>query len=578
MNRPHSRVGGLTPKRSVFDLSYTKVFDCDMGQLIPICHDEMVPGDHFTVSNEMVIRLQPMLAPILHHIDITTHYFFVPYRLLWDEWESFITGGVDGDFVTPIPLLSDEPFEEFLTEIGGTPGQFPDSNADPNLVDYLSLPQDVPLNEGNAPLAFPFQAYNFIYNEYYRDQNLQDPRDLHDLSIAHRAWTKDYFTSQLPFLQRGTAPGLPVGTIQEGTLTGEFPVRGTLTATGGDFNLIPGAVVSNVTAPNKFVFVSGQTWTGDSGSGSGDVSGSASAYINSVGNNVDGRPILYQPQYYRSTMDITSTSTGYALANGTPVTFQTDGAAFTMSDMRLAFQIQKWQERNARSGARYTEFLRAHFGVSPNDDRLQRPEYIGGTKSPIIISEVLQTSSTDTDTTPQGNLAGHGISVDKTFVGKYFAKEYGVVIGLMSIMPRPSYGSQGVNRQWLRRTKFDFYFREFANLSEQATFNAELVATGDETHDQGVFGFQARYDEMRIKQNLIARNMRGYFSYWHLARFFETDPDDAPRLNEEFIRCDPDKRIFAVETEPGFIVHYANRIKAVRPLPLIGEPGFIDHF
>ena len=229
------------------------------------------------------------------------------------------------------------------------------------------------------------------------------------------------------------------------------------------------------------------------------------------------------------------------------------------------FQIQKWLERNARSGVRYTEFLRSHFGVSPRDDRLQRPEYVGGSKSPIIVSEVLQTS--ETGTSPQGNMAGHGISASSTYCGKYRATEYGVMMGIMSIMPRSMY-QQGINRQWMRKTKYDYYFPEFANLSEQAVKNYELYVSGDNTADDLIFGYQGRYDEMRTKQNMVCGQMRNTFSYWHLGRIFSSQP----ALNSSFITCVPRKDIFAAPSEPGLIVQIANLIKAWRPMPISQIP------
>ena len=248
-------------------------------------------------------------------------------------------------------------------------------------------------------------------------------------------------------------------------------------------------------------------------------------------------------------------------------------STFDIADLRLAFQIQKWMERNARAGVRYTEFLRAHFGVSPRDERLQRPEYIGGSKAPCIISEVLQTSSTDA-TTPQGNLAGHGITVSDAYCGKYHAQEFGLIIGIMSIMPRSAY-SQGIDKQWLRKTKYDFYFPEFANLSEQAILNAEICATGTSSHNQDIFGYQGRYDEMRTKNSQIVSGMRTTFDYWHLGRQFNTG--SPPVLNGDFIKCVPRKDIFAVPSEPGLIINFANIIKSFRPLPYMAVPGLIDH-
>ena len=251
-------------------------------------------------------------------------------------------------------------------------------------------------------------------------------------------------------------------------------------------------------------------------------------------------------------------------------------STFDIADLRLAFQIQKWMERNARAGVRYTEFLRAHFGVSPRDDRLDRPEYIGGSKSPIIVSEVLQTSSTDA-TTPQGNLAGHGLSVNEAYCGSYNVQEYGLILGMFSVMPRPSY-QQGINRQWLRRTRYDFFFPEFQNLSEQAIENAEIMALdADATHNTGIFGYQGRYDEMRYKPNMVVGEMRDTFDYWHLGRVF--DALTPPVLNSDFVECNPDdcKRVFAVQDVPGLMVQFANIIKAFRPLMIQAEPGLIDH-
>ena len=360
--------------------------------------------------------------------------------------------------------------------------------------------------DGAYPLDFPRRAYNLVYNEYYRDENLQTEVALTNETILNRAWEKDYFTSSLPWQQRGTAPALPIS--------------GTTKA----------------------------LWPGILGGTAFTVSGNAADATRPF--NVNTKVFMEA-----NTVDLSSATT------------------FDIADLRLAFQIQKWMERNARAGVRYTEFLRAHFGVSPRDERLQRPEYIGGSKAPCIISEVLQTSSTDS-TTPQGNLAGHGITVSDAYCGKYHAQEFGLIIGIMSIMPRSAY-SQGIDKQWLRKTKYDFYFPEFANLSEQAILNAEICATGTPAHNQDIFGYQGRYDEMRTKNSQIVSGMRTTFDYWHLGRQFNTG--SPPVLNEDFIKCVPRKDIFAVPSEPGLIVNFANIIKAFRPLPYMAVPGLIDH-
>lgn len=518
MAKLFQNTGNINPGRSTFNLNYTKKFNCDMGQLIPIMCDEVVPGDKFVIGNEVVIRTQPLVAPILHEINVYTHYFFVPYRLLWpkdkevdptDGWEVFITGGVEGDLEPSLPVYRP----------GGSWGYQKGT-----LYDYFGFPTGHMIPPSSSPLEFPWRAYSFVWNEFYRDENLQEPYDfVHGFNATnprHRSWSKDYFTSSLPFQQRGIGPALPV------------------TLSGGD------------------LFKNGG-WTTDTGSG---------VVLNA--STVPGGTYAFQGP---DSADPFSDNLTRALNRNLDWT-GVSGHSVDIADLRLAVQVQKWLERNARSGVRYIEFIRAHFGVSPYDNRLQRPEYIGGTRKPVIISEVLQTS--ETADSPQGNLAGHGLSADGDYVGSYFAQEYGLILGLMSIMPTPAY-HQGINRQWLRRTKYDFYFREFANLSEQAILREELYCTEDEASNKTVFGFQGRYDEMRIKHDMVCNDLRDTLDYWHLGRRFSAPPN----LNQNFIStADIRKDIFAVQNEPGFIVNFANLIRASRPLPYIAEPGLVDHF
>lgn len=218
--------------------------------------------------------------------------------------------------------------------------------------------------------------------------------------------------------------------------------------------------------------------------------------------------------------------------------------------------------------------MNAHFNVAPYDARLQRPEFVGGTTNDVLISEVLQTSSTDSEPTPQGNLAGHGIAVQTSHVGKYRVEEFGVMIGLMCVYPTPAY-QDGINRQWLRRTTYDFYFPEFANLSEQAIMNGELctIPVGDDPDGSvnlDIFGYTGRYNEMRYKPNMVCGDMRDLFDYWHLGRQF--NPASPPALNEEFIVCNPRKDVFAVPSEPGMVVSFGNHLNVLRPMPVIAEP------
>lgn len=483
MGNIFNRTGNIKPGKSAFDLSYDKKFSTDMGLLIPVMCDEVVPGDVFKMGNEIVLRFQPLIAPILHEVNIYVHYFYVPYRILWDEWEDFITGGPEGDLTPTLPT-----WEPTNTDIG-------------SLWDFLGFPTGVD-PAGAYPIDFPRSSYNKIWNDYYRDENLQTEIDLDGQIIKRRAWEKDYFTSALPWQQRGTAPALPIS----GTSS---------------------AVWSGPNSFNQFAML-------------GDSAG--------------------QIPYNQNTHDLLENNT-VDLSSAT---------TFNVSDLRLAFQVQRWLERNARAGARYTEFLFAHFGVSPRDERLQRPEYIGGTKSSIVISEVLQTS--ETDVSPQGNLAGHGVSANRNLVGSYRAKEYGLIMGILSVMPRTAY-QQGINRQWLRRTKYDFFFPEFANLSEQAIETAEIFATDVDTENETIFGYQGRYDEMRVKSSMVCSQMRTTFDYWALTRIFAS----APLLNESFIECNPSKRIFAVQDEDTLIINFANKIKAIRPMPVMANPGLIDH-
>lgn len=494
MSKVFRRTGSLSPGKSVFDLSYEKKFTCDMAELIPVMCDEMVPGDFFKIGNQAVIRFQPLVAPILHEINMYVHYFFVPYRLLWSaktrellsesgDWEDFITGGFDGQNADTLPTWAPSD-----TTVG-------------SLWDYLGFPVGVD-PDGAYPIDFPRRAYNFILNEFYLDETLDTALGLDNETIQNRRWEKDYFTSALPWQQRGTSPALPIS----GTLQAVWPSP------------------SGSTTINMSQFMTGNTPA-----------------------NIDTQTTLNN-----NTIDASGLTT------------------VDIADLRLAFQVQRWLERNARAGVRYTEFLGAHFGVSPRDDRLQRPEYIGGSKSPIIISEVLQTS--ETSGTAQGNMAGHGLNVSSAYCGKYHAKEFGLIMGIMSVMPRSAY-SQGINRQWLKETKYDFYFPEFANLSEQAILQAEIYASGVDTENQTIFGYQGRFDEMRVKQNMICGDMRSTFDYWHLGRQFSS----APTLNSTFITSTPRKDIFAAPSEDGLIISFANIIKAFRPIPIMSEPGLVDH-
>ena len=519
---------GRAPGRSGFDLSHEKKFTCDMGQIIPVLATAALPGDVFQLENSCVIRFQPMVAPILHQVDVETFYFFVPYRLLDDQFETFITKGVQGTTELTPPLFDPALF--------ATPANV---YAMGSLWDFLGFPLLQPPEEA-CPMDYPRRAYYKIWNEYFRDETLQTELDITAYGTQHNilnaAWRKDYFTSALPWTQRGTAPSLPVF----GSAAAVFD----LPATGA-------ANLNNVGAP-RFYY---------NGASSGNLYGAASDNVSPLA----GADLTD----FKTSIDEVFTG------NNT-----IDGSTFTsvdIADFRLTLAMQVWMERNARGGARYNEVIRVHWGVAPNDARLQRPEFIGGTKNHAVISEVLQTSaeSASGTTTPQGNLAGHGIAVQSARVGKYRVEEFGIIMGLMVVRPKSAY-QDGINRQWLWRTAFDFPWPEFAGLSEQAIFNAEICTQTIAQDPTGVnnlntFGYTGRYNEMRFIPDMVCSEMRTTFDYWHLGRQFNNA--SPPALNAAFIECVPRKDIFAVPSVPGLIVSFGNHIQAIRPLPFLPIPN-----
>lgn len=540
-------------RRSVFNLSYSKLFDADMGLLYPVMCDEVVPGDTFKIGCKAVIRAMPLVAPVLHEVDCYVHYFYVPYRLLDDKWEDYITGGKDGNSTAIATRL-------MLDNLSATQtGTLWDYFGFPSLSDTIS---GASTSFGSYVSAYPFLAYSLVWDDYYRDEtfqasitpsktNITDYLSLTATALPNASygsvngglkrvcWRKDYFTSSLPWQQRGIAPALPLSGVLPVTFDGLIPVK--------------------VTSPEAAVAL-GDVFANAASSGSfGDVK--------AVMDNVT------------TTRHLISSDPSDSRFRGATVDLS-GAATFNVSDLRLAWQLQRWMERNAVGGVRYTEFLRSHFGVAPRDERLDRPEYIGGAKMPVIFSEVLQTSQTSSDS-PQGNLAGHGIAVGASHCGTCFCSEFGLILGLMHLKPKAVY-TQGINRQWLRKTRYDYYFPEFAHLSEQAIDINEIYATSNgglhREADLDIFGYQGRFNEMRYKPNLACGHMRvgasGYsLSYWHLARSFA----QRPVLGSQFLECNPDKRIFAVPSESGFIVDWANVITAVRPLPYLAEPGLVDH-
>lgn len=493
-----------------------------MGPLVP-CHvQEALPGDRYRINTEAMFRMMPMVAPIMHKVDIYFHSFFVPNRLLWDHWENYITGGEFGDPQPALPTL----------DLGAV---------DPSsLANYLGVPASTtPVGEVNA---LPFAAYYRIWHDFYRDQNLQIeqylpltdgvqglPNSTELVQMRKRAWEHDYFTSALPFAQKGAAVDVPfdgsnlsIHAVPPGaTPSGNNPLMRN-SATGAPLGGAAGVTVQNT---NAF--------------GSTTVDAAGTQY-----------PTYLDPQ---ETLQISGTG------------------STTVNDLRTAFSLQKWLEKNARAGTRYVENLLAHFGVRSSDARLQRPEYIGGSKASMAISEVLQTSSTDT-TTPQANMAGHGASITAGRDSVYSCEEHGYILTLVSIRPKTNY-FQGMPRHFMKRDRTEYYWPDFAFLGEQPVYNGELLWKAANS-DFDTWGYLPRYTEYRFNTSRVAGQMATTLDYWHLARKFNP-AGSVPPLNDDFIMCSPDKRVFA-DTNPDddeIVAHIYHKIMAQRPIPLYGTPG-----
>lgn len=543
---PFRHVLAARQRRSVFSNSYYKVFDCNLGQLIPVMCDLYLPGDHVRISCEDLIRANPLAAPIMHQIDIKCDYFWVPLRLLWPKPEY---RDLD-DNLLPYPPDVPGTWEEFIT--GGHTGKLEFAQpkwANPNLGnhqlwDYFGFPLVNPV--GRTVNAWPKRAYNLVYNEYYRDSNLENPIDL-DTDVVQKAkYEKDYFTSALPEPGiRGQMPAVPLTGV--GSVNFSMPVESRL----GDI-----WTVGMVEGSNRGLDALWQQ--------SNPSSGVAVPRPQSVSSSIGG-DIRMQYGVY------TNINTNGLLNNNSSLDL--GGISFTINDLRRINALQIFMERSMRAGSRYTEYLMAHWGVTNNDLKLMRPAYIGGTRNPFIVSEVLQTSKSEPNA-PVGYMGGHGIGAGSNYVGSYYCQEHGVVIGILRLMPKPVY-QQGINRQWLYDDRFEYPTVEFSNLGEQEIYNMELCATTNAAFNVGIFGFQGRYDEHRVKNNMVAGVMRNgvpnTLGFWHLARYFDTA--NPPALNKAFLDVEDDGRYRAVQSLPGFIVTHGNRVRRVAPLPAIAVPS-----
>jgi hypothetical protein len=513
--------------RSSFQIQTAHKTTFDAGYLVPVYVDEVLPGDTFNLKMTAFARLATPLFPVMDNMYLDSFFFFVPNRLLWSNWERFM-GSQDnpGDSIAYI-------VPQITSDTGGYPIG--------SVQDYMGLPTVGQVTAGQTVdhSALQLRAYNLIWNEWFRDENLQDsvvvntgdgPDSPSDYSLLRRGKRHDYFTSALPWPQKGEAVSLPLGTAAPIAMD---------TITGTD-------------ATGRFTTLR-RTGSGAYETGSVPNYGSLTGEVN-----------------------ISSASVHNLYADLSAAT------AATINQLRESFQIQRLLERDARGGTRYTEIIRSHFGVVSPDARLQRPEYLGGGSVPVNINPVAQTSATASGVgaTPLGNLAAMGTALAMGHGFTQSFTEHGIILGLVSIRADLTY-QQGMRRMWSRRTRYDFYFPVFAHLGEQAVLNKEIYTTGTSSDDD-VFGYQERWAEYRYLPAQITSLFRstaaGTLDAWHLAQNFAT----LPTLNSSFIEDTPPvDRVVAIGAEANgqqFIFDSFFDIRAARPMPLYSVPGLIDHF
>lgn len=540
-------------RRSVFDRSHVYKTTFNEGQLIPYFVDEVIPGDTFTLNPVEFCRLATPVVPFMDNIYIESFFFFVPSRLVYDKWVNLC-----GEQENP------EDSTDYLVPTVSLTGDMTNK-----LPDYMGIACASGTFNNISVNCLPFRSYWLIWNEWFRDENLQKsvkvskgetntvlepmgqstanpnyglPSGIENwYDPAPRGKRYDYFTGALPWPQKGPAVDLPLGQV------------------------------ANVVSNNQdILFSAGSTLPHGSGSSTitpsfTDVSLGGRSYTYSSGNVVD--------------TNVNSNVGLSALRFGSNTGLQVDltsATSITINSLRQAFMLQRYYEIDARGGTRYTEKLQAHFGVTNPDARLQRPEFLGSHSSMMNINPVTQTSSTDS-TTPQGNLAAYGLNAQRYHAFTKSFSEFGYVIGLINVRADLTY-QQGVNKMWLRSDVLDFYWPSFAHLGEQAIENIEIYCQGND-EDKKVFGYQERYAEYRYKPSLITGQFRSTYKepldIWHLSQKFST----LPTLSDEFIQDHPPiSRVVAVPSYPHFLLDVKFNLKCIRPMPMYGIPGMMGHF
>jgi hypothetical protein len=515
------------PKKNKFNLSREVKQTGNIGKLMPCFIQDVIPGDSFKVDTQQMIRFSPLVAPMMHNIDFKLDYFFVPYRLVWKEWKDFITGGEDGNDLPSYPRIG----------IHGNTKQFLTKGS---LADYMGVPpvqsntfqadgawSDVSSGDDKQFIsALPFRAYQLIYHEYFRDQNVGTEYDQHEfsgtyslegaeeiLTMRNTNWEKDYFTSALPFLQRGGEVQLPLGQVTVDSFRTQQPL----------------SVYSDANLNTDDLKVSRNGYFGLE---------EDSLFINdSLGNY--------------------------------PVELTGDMQAVTINELRKASALQQWLELMARAGSRYREQIFAIFGERIPDYTVQVPQYLGGGKTPIMVSEVLSTySQSDTGDRPQGDMSGHALGLGDNIGFQQSFDEHGIVLGICRLVPKATY-TQGLGKFWQKFDKFDHFFPQFANLGEQEVYKKELFVKGN-SQDEEIFGYQQRYAEYKYCNNRIAGDFRDTLSHWELSRRFA----DAPLLNQSFVEIGDyeTSRIFAVQEGDKIWMSFYHNVDALRPIPYYSNP------